>query len=185
MANADAIVVAGNGTVRVAPVGTTAPTTPTASPVAAWLDLGYVTEDGATATFDKETEDVLVWQSRYPVRTLITGESLVIAFGLREWDERTIPLALGGGTVTNPSAGVWKFVPAAAGTVDYRAFMLDWVDGDKNFRLIIPRGLATGSVETNLVRTDSAVLPIEFSALPASTSDDAYTLLSDALAFSS
>jgi len=185
MANADAVVVAGNGTVRVAPVGTTQPTTPTGAPVAAWLDLGYVTGDGVTFTDSKDITDVDAWQSFYPIRKIITGKNATLAFALREWDERNIPLAFGGGSVTNPSAGVWRYAPPAAGTLDLRAMMIDWIDGIKNYRLIIPRGLVTETVETNLVRTDSAVLPITFAAIPLSTAVDPYLLLTDDLSFSS
>lgn len=184
MPNADAIVVAGNGTVRVAPVGTTQPTTPTATPAAGWLDLGYVSEDGVTFTDSKDIEDVNAWQSFYPVRKIITGKNAQLSFDLREWDERTTSLAFGG-TVTNPSAGVWKLVPAAAGTLDLRAMMIDWQDGSKNYRLIVPRGLVVEEVETNLTRTGSAVLPITFAAVPVSTAVDPYLLLTDDIAFSS
>lgn len=185
MPNADSIVVAANGTVRVAPVGTTQPTDPTAAPAAAWLDLGYVSEDGVTFTDSKEIEDVLAWQSFYPVRKIITGKDATLSFALREWDERSIPLAFGGGTVTSPSAGVWRYEPPAPGTLDLRALMIDWEDGDKDYRLIIPRGLVTEAVETNLTRTGAADLPITFSAIPASTSDDPYVLLTNSIAFSS
>ena len=185
MPNADSIVVAGNGTVYVAPVGSTQPTTPTASPAAAWLDLGYVSEDGVTFTESKDIEDVLAWQSFYPVRKIVTGKEASLAFVLREWDERSIALAFGGGTVTQPSAGVWRYEPPAPGTLDLRAMMIDWQDGTKNYRLIIPRGLVVEAVETNLTRTGAADLPITFAAIPASTTDDAYILLTDSIAFSS
>lgn len=185
MANADAIVVAANGTVRVAVVGSTQPTTPTAAPVAAWRDLGYVNEDGCTFTDSKEIEDVLGWQSFYPLRKLITGKEAALSFVLKEWDERTIPLAFGGGSVTSPSAGVWRYAPPSPGTLDLRALMLDWEDGDKNYRLIIPQGMVTESVETQLVRSASAELPITFTAIPTSSTADPYILLTDDIAFSS
>lgn len=185
MANADAIVVAANGNVRVAPVGATQPTTPDAAPAAAWLDLGYVSEDGVTFTDSKEIEDVNAWQSFYPVRKIVTGKEATLAFALREWDERTVPLAFGGGTITSPSAGVWRYVPPAPGTLDLRALMIDWQDGDKDYRLIVPRGMVSEAVETNLVRTGAADLPITFSAIPASTTSDPYILLTNDIAFSS
>lgn len=184
MANADSIVVAGNGTVRVAPVGSTEPTTATGSPAAAWLDLGYVSEDGVTFTESKEIEDILAWQSFYPVRKIITGKEATLSFVLREWDERSIPLAFGGGTITAAGAH-WRYEPPDPATIDLRAMMVDWVDGIKNYRLIVPRGLVVEAVETNLTRTGAADLPITFAAIPASTSADAYILLTDAIAFSS
>lgn len=184
MPNADSITVAGNGTVYVAPVGTTQPTTPTAAPSAAWLALGYVSEEGVTFTDTKEIEDINAWQSFYPVRKIVTAKDATLSFALREWDERTIPLAFGGGTITAAGA-VWRYEPPAPETLDLRAMMVDWQDGIKNFRLIIPRGLVTETVETNLTRTGAADLPITFAAIPASTTDDAYILLTDAIAFSS
>lgn len=183
--DANEIVVAGNGTVRVAPVGTTAPTTPTATPAAAWIDLGYITEDGATFRDSKDIADIEAWQSFYPVAKIITGKEATVSFALMQWNERTVPLAFGGGSVTNPSAGVWRFAPQSPGTIDYRALMIDWADGIKSYRLIIPRGLVIEAVDTNLVRTDSAVLPITFSAVPVSSSDDPFVLLTNDLAFSS
>lgn len=183
--DADEIVIAANGTVRVAPVGTAEPTTPTEAPAAAWVDLGYITEEGATFTDSKEIEDILAWQSFYPVRKIVTGKEAAVSFSLRQWNEATIPLAFGGGAVTNPTTGVWRYAPPSPEDIDERALMLDWQDGDKNYRLIIPKGLVTDAVETNLVRTDSAVLPISFAAIPASTADDPWFVLTDDLAFSS
>jgi hypothetical protein len=185
MNDADQIVVAANGTVYVAPVGTTQPTDPTSAPAAAWVDLGYITEDGATFTDSKEIEDILAWQSFYPVRKIVTGKEASASFALRQWNENSIPLAFGGGSVTNPSTGVWRYVPPNPEDLDERALMIDWQDGDKNYRLIIPKGLVTEAVETQLVRTGSAELPITFAAVPASTDDDPFVLITDDLAFSS
>lgn len=183
--DATQIVVAANGKVWVAPVGTTQPTTPTATPVAAWKDIGFVTEDGVKFTDSKDITDIQAWQSFYPVRKIITGKSAQLAYGLRQWDENTIPLAFGGGAVTNLGGGVWRYAPPAAGTLDQRAMMIDWLDGIRNYRLIIPQGLVSDAVETNLVRTDSAVLPIVFAVVPTSGSADPYILLTDDIAFSS
>lgn len=182
--NSDEIVVGANGTVRVAPVGTTQPTNPTSSPVAAWIDLGYVNEDGATFTDSKDIEDINSWQSFYPTRKVVTGKEATISFALQQWNENSVPLAFGGGSVTNPSVGVWRYAPPDPSVIDYRALMLDWTDGSKHYRLIFPKGLVTEAVETQLVRTDSAELPITFAAVPA-TGADPYILLTDDIAFSS
>lgn len=183
-ANSDEIVVAANGKVRIAPVGTTQPTTPTGAPVAAWVDLGYTNEDGVTFTDTKEIEDILAWQSFYAVRKIVTGKEATLAFVLEQWNEASVPLAFGGGAVTQPTPGVWKYVPPDPSTIDYRAMMIDWIDGSKNYRLIMPKGLVTEAVEVNLVRTGGAFLPITFSAVPA-TGSDPYILLTDDIAFSS
>lgn len=182
--SADEIVVAANGTVWVAPVGSTQPTNPTAAPNGSWTDLGYINEDGATFTESKEIEDIISWQSFYPTRKIVTSKEATVSFALQQWNENTIKFAFGGGTVSQPSPGVWKYVPASPEVLDERALMIDWQDGTKDYRLIIPKGLVTEAVETQLVRTGSAELPITFAAVPA-TGSDAYILLTDDIAFSS
>lgn len=179
MANdADQIVVAANGTVYVAPVGTTAPTAPTGALNAAWKDLGFITEDGATFTDSKTVEDILAWQSFYPVRKIVSAKDASVSFSLRQWNGRTVSLAFGGGNTVDLGGGNFSYVPPAPEVIDERAMLIEWQDGDKNYRLILPKGLVTEAVETNLVRTGSAVLPITFSITP-DTGDDPYTFLAD------
>ncbi len=50
--NSDAIVIAGNGSVSVAPVGTDLPADHSTALAAAFVNLGYINEDGATFTDD-------------------------------------------------------------------------------------------------------------------------------------
>ena len=77
--NAADVVVAGTGTVWVAPEGTALPTDldPLASP---WTDVGYVSEDGVTFTIGRETEDILAWQAAEAIRVLTTSEPKTVAF---------------------------------------------------------------------------------------------------------
>lgn len=182
--NSDEIVVGANGTVWVAATGSTQPTNPTSTPNASWVDLGYVNEDGATFTDSKDIEDINSWQSFYPTRKIVTGKEATLAFVLQQWNEATVPLAFGGGAVTQPSPGVWRYAPPDPSQIDYRALMLDWQDGSKHYRLIFPKGLVTEAVESQVVRSGAAELPITFAAVPA-TGDDPYILLTDDIAFSS
>jgi hypothetical protein len=182
--NAEQIRVGGNGTLWTAPVGTTLPTTPTAAPAAAWLKLGYLTDAGGTITRPIETTPIRGWQAMTPLRMLITSRDVVGAFELLQWSQDTVKLAFGGGTVSNPSAGVYKWVPPAPETVDYRAFMLDWIDGSLNYRWIVPKGLVTDFGGTTIARTDAAILPITFTAIPV-VGQDSDNLLTDDPSWSS
>jgi len=159
----DEIVVGANGSVFVAPVGTTEPAMISTVLDAAFVDLGYVNEDGATFLDGKTIEDVNVWQLFYAARKLVTAKEASLAFVLSQWSELTVPLAFGGGVTVMDGAGEYSYTPPAPGTIDERAMILEWVDGIKNYRLIIPRGLVTENVETNLVKTGAAELPITFS----------------------
>ena len=158
----DQIVVAANGSIKVAEVGTAAPASISAVTGAGWLDLGFASEDGVTFLDGKTVEPIPVWQLFYPARRIVTEKEATVSFVLRQWSTDTVQLAFGGGTVSSDGAGEYRYTPPEAGTIDERSLIVEWVDGDKNYRLIIPRGMVTENVETNLVKTAAADLPITF-----------------------
>lgn len=174
------IVVGGNGSVFVAPVGTTEPTSIGIALDAAFIDIGYVTEDGATFLDGKTIEDINVWQLFYAARKLITGKEASLAFVLSQWSETAIPLAFGGGATVQDIVGEFSYTPPAPGVIDERAMILEWVDGIKNYRIIVPRGLVTENVETNVVKTGAAELPITFAIVGSAAGTPWYLQTDDA-----
>lgn len=174
------IVVAGNGQVHVAVVGSTAPTDADSALSAAWTHLGLISEDGATFTDSKDIENIGAWQSFYPVRRIVTGRDAMVSFVLRQWNEQTVPFALGGGTITGTTD--FTYTPPEPEDIDERAMCVTWQDGDRDFRLYIPKGMVTENVETNLTRTSAADLPITFGATPES-GNDPYLLFTNDLTF--
>lgn len=160
--NADEITVGANGTVYVAELGTSAPADILASIPAGWIELGYINADGVTFLDGKTVEPIDVWQSFYPARRLVTEKEASATFNLVQWNGATTRLAFGGGSVTEDQAGAYRYTPPEPGTIDERAMIVEWVDGDKNYRIVIPRGMVTDNVETQLVRTAAGELPIVF-----------------------
>ena len=148
---------------------------------AEWTELGFVSEAGATFNDSKTMADILAWQSFYPVRRIVTARDSTIAFVLRQWNGATIPLALGGGNITD-NAGEFTYIPPDPDVVDERSLALEWADGDKHYRLYFPRGMVTEAVSTSLVRTAAADLPITFGVISDGTTDP-YTLFTDDTAF--
>lgn len=177
--NSDQIVVAPNGTLRVAPVGTAAPTNPTAAYAAGWVDLGFLTEAGAKFTDSKDVNEIRPWQSFYTVRRNVVSRDAMVEAALMQWSRLTIPLAFGGGTITTPSAGVFRYAPPAPEVLDYRQLGLDWTDGAKRYRLIMPKALVIDAVDTELNRGDAAILPVKFSLVADGVSDPWYILTDD------
>jgi hypothetical protein len=170
----DEIVIAGDGDVYVAPVGTTAPVDASAAPAAAFVHLGTTNANGATITDGKTTEDVDIWKSFYPGRTFITGRTFRCSFVLRQWNYETVKLAFGGGTVTGSSPN-YKYVPPDPSFVDFRAVIIDGDDGGRLYRWYLPRAIVVEDVETTFGRTAPADLPITL-ALNPTGSGDPYTL---------
>ena len=167
--DADEIVIAGNGHIRVAPVGTAAPADMSASYSATWLDLGYVSEDGATVTPNIELMEVNAWQSLHPVRRQIVSRTDEFSFSLLQWSRTTLPFVLGGGAIETTGTGstlIHTYEPQVAGDEpDYRAFSIEWSDGDKEYRLFAAKALVTDPAELALTRSAETPLPVTVSAL--------------------
>lgn len=52
--------------------------------------------------------------------------------------------------------------------VDYRSLVVEWEGGDGfTYRVVVPRGMAGGSIETDLVRAAPADLPVSFMVMPS------------------
>lgn len=160
--NVDEIVVAGNGKIFVAPLGTTAPTDIATAWAAGWIDLGYASEDGVTISKTRDIEALGVWQSFFPARRIVTGEDFTVSFNLAQWNEDSVKLAFGGGTITTTAGPPihYLYTPPAAGVIDERALGIEWTDNTKIYRLICARTMVTDNVETQLTKSGMSELPL-------------------------
>jgi hypothetical protein len=178
MTTAANILVGAGGSIYVGPVGATLPTDLTSPLDGSFTDVGYISEDGITLSASTDVTDIGAFQSLLPVRKIVTGRNFDLSFTLREWQEQTLVLAFGGGEVSETTSGVYRYDPPAAGDALYeRAMVVEWRDGDKNYRLVINRGTVSEAVETSITRTNAADLPITFSVLD--DDGDTYFLLTD------
>lgn len=145
-----------------------------------FIDLGYTTEDGASFTATPTVEDINAWQKATPVRRLVTARALTVAFSLEQWNRDTFALAFGGGSWTNPAAGIYRYDPPAdtAALAEY-AMVVDFADGDRKGRVVVFSGNVTEAVETSLTRTGAALLPVTFSALTPDDEDAAWYFIGD------
>ncbi len=176
------IVVGANGSVFVAALGVAAPTNATTALASGWIDMGFVSENGATFTDSRTVTPIPVWQSFYPPRRIITERDAMVEFVLRQWNTATLRLAFGGGDITG-TAPNFTYTPPDPSELDERQMCLDWQDGARSFRLYIGKGMVTDNVATNIVRTAAADLPIVFGVTPDS-GDDPYEIFIHDPAFS-
>lgn len=174
--NVDEIVVGANGSVYLAPKGTALPDSISDPLNVAFVDAGYLTEDGVTFTDGKTLESVRAWQSLYDLRKIVTGKDAMASFSLMQWSGANVVLAFGGGDVEEvvapvgptpgPAApGEYRYHPPAPELIDERILAIEWADGDKDYRLIFRRGMVSENVETNVTRSAAALLPITFAIL--------------------
>ncbi len=181
----DELIVAGTGEVYVAAVGTSLPANEsTALSSSLWTGLGYHTEDGVSISNTPETQRYNAWQSKRPVRLDRGVETFTLTFNLEQFNEATFPLAFGGGDVTEPTSGHYKYEPPTdTDGLDERAVICDVVDGANIIRFVIPRGVATEAVETSFTRTALATLPITIEALEPADGGSAWYALSNLAGF--
>lgn len=173
--NASNLVVGANGTIYTAPAGTALPTTTTGVLNVAFSEVGYLTEDGGTFTYSEDTQDILAWQEEEPIDTLITGRNATYAFACREWNKTSVELAFGGAKVTKEGEE-YRLDAPTTGSLDRRALVVDWEFREVNYRLVIPRGIASGDVSSTINRTSTADLPVSFKATPGSAESRWYIL---------
>lgn len=178
------LVIAGTGSIYVAPYSTslTLPDEPDDALGADWVNLGYTTEDGVTLSLERDAQSVMAWQKKRAVRRFNASQMERLTFTLEQWNEQTLVFAFGGGSVTVTSGSNYKFAFPDPDTVDERACIVDWVDGDKNFRLVIPKGSVIDTTETTLTRTAASLLPVTFEAVDLDpyilTDDDNFSAIS-------
>lgn len=176
--------VASDGSVEAAAVGTSMPSTPTGSS-SAFLDLGFMTEDGVTFTETPTVEDINAWQSPDPIRRLVTTRSITAAFSAQQVNQENFLFAFGGGSWSSPSSGVYRYTPPApSDALAESALLIRSQDGTKNNQYEIYRGNITEAVESQLQRSAPQQLPVTFSALtPAGGGASWGFLTDDAYAF--
>jgi hypothetical protein len=166
-----------SGSVSVAPTGSTLPVEPTIALDVAFDDLGANTEDGLTLSPSRSVEKIRAWQASKAVRTIVTEDELSIQFTLMEWNEKTLALALGGGTFSATTGGDTKYVPPVSGSVDERSFVFEWLDDSITTRLVVPRGMVTNVEEITVAKSGAVQLGLTVEVL-GSTPDD-FILLTD------
>ena len=179
------LVVASGGSIWVAATGTTAPVDPAVAPAAPWIELGLVSEEGASISYGKTIEEFMSWQRRNAVKRTVTADEITASFTLQEWKKSSFTFAVGGGSITNVSGTVYRYnFPTGNDDLDERSLLIRWDDSGKSYQIHIERGSVTEPVETNLSRTALAQLPISFKALSSTTTDSiGVALLTDDPAF--
>lgn len=182
MANSAAeIVVGSGGSIHIAPVSDM-PTLPTgvASSLTDFAELGFISEDGISANFGVEVEDIAAFQSLLPVRRVVTGRTAEVTFALRQWNAATFAVALGGGEMNLSPSGDYVFTPPPNDApLAESAAVIEWQDGAKVYRLVIPRCVVVEDVETTIVRDAAADLPVTLSVLGVEGQDAWYLVTND------
>jgi len=81
-----------NSGLWVAPAGTAMPTTATTAFTTPWLLLGYISDDGVTIGQSITKQDIVPWQSRVPIRSVVTEKLITMHFILWQINPQTVAM---------------------------------------------------------------------------------------------
>lgn len=160
-----------------APKGTARPTNSTSVLNAAYVGLGYVSEDGVTEAPDDNVEQIVAWQGATVVRSNTTQATASLQLTLIETKGKVLELYHKGSTVAVVGTGQWK-IDVKAPVEDRRQFVLDVIDGAKHIRFDIGDGEVTERAEIVYANGEPVGYEITITCYPDS-GNVFYTKLSD------
>lgn len=162
-------VIAANGLVATAPIGTVLPTDATTALAAEFTTLGYVGEDGVIFSPSPETDGLMAWQSLQPIRTFLTAYDFEAGFTLLQWNGDTLVLAFGGGQYTDNGDGSFDFLLPTPEEREELSMVIEGYDGDKRYRIVLDRIELSDTGDINFQRADAAGLEVTVKALAGFT----------------
>jgi hypothetical protein len=136
------VAVAVTGLVYRAPLATAAPTTQATSLNVAFVDLGYIGEDGVTQTIpgSGDANNIKAWQNGAIVRTVRTASDDLPTFSFVALEtNKTVVESYYGQTVTQ-TATEGSLVVNSLTTRTHYSWVIDVVDGAELERIYIPDG---------------------------------------------
>lgn len=149
----------------IAPVGTVLPKDTTTALDPAWKSLGYTTDDGIEQMMDLETDDIMSWQDKSPVRTVITSRVFSYKFTLLQWNATTLALYMGSPTPTQQADGSFVLPLSMSDVPTEHALLIDINDSGKKIRIGMLRTILTDADSMALQRGQAAPLGVTVKAL--------------------
>lgn len=169
-----------------APVGTALPTDASTALAAAYIGLGYVTNDGMTSSEKRDTKDVLDW-SGVKVATLITGFTDEFKFGFLEFLNSLVHTAIRGtanviATAATASHGNQVAIKHNAAAFPHGVWVFELgVSSGARVRIVVPDGQVTALDDTDYKSDDLAGQKVTLSAYADSSGNSHYTYTDDGL----
>lgn len=153
------------GQLYTAPLGSTAPTDATTALVAAFVGLGYVSEDGVTEAHDDSVENITAWQNAVVVRSAVSSSASTLACMLIQSNVNVLTRFHRGSAMTEVAAGNYRLdvKPIVA---DPRMWVFDVVDGTKLERILVGLGEITERGELQYANGQPLGYPIKITAYP-------------------
>lgn len=165
-----ATIPADGAAVYAAPLGTTLPTSATASLDVAFLDLGWVSEDGVTNSIQRNVTRHKAWGGE-TVKTTQDDYTETVKFALLESSANVLAVVYGSDNVTE--SGDTIAVEHSSLQLERQSFVIDFVDGDRAGRIVIREGMVTEIGDIRYSHKDMAMYDLTVDVYKPSTGDAA------------
>lgn len=162
---ADQVRVGITGELYKAPLGTAAPTDSTGALNAAFVGLGYVSEDGVTENWDDSVDNIVAWQNATTVRAAVTESTATLACMLIQTNADVLEAFHRGSTVTEPSPGDYQ-IDVKPIEANPSAWVFDVIDGTIHQRIYIGNGEITERGEVMYANGEPIGFPITITCYP-------------------
>lgn len=153
------------GALYKAPTGSTAPTDAATALDAAFVNLGYVSDDGISENWEDSVNDVIAWQNGTHVRSAITESKFGLELSLLETKGAVLEMFHRGSTMVEVAVDNFQ-LDVKPTVADPSAWVLDVIDGTKLIRLYIGLGEVVERGEISYANGGAAMYPITLRGFP-------------------
>lgn len=147
----------------VAPVGTAMPATVNTAPADPWNTLGYLSEDGVKVSQSTDSQNIMAWQTKTPLRSFVTSREVSLEFTMLELSKRNFQLYFGQKMDAADEAEFSITVRGDEPAHQY-AILLDLIDGDLITRLYYPRASLSQAGDMEVTQSGAIGLPVTMAA---------------------
>ncbi len=160
------------GALRNAPLGSAAPTNATTALTSAWIDLGYIGEDGFTESISRDTDKKKAFGGA-TVKVLQTDFANTFQFAFMESiNADVLKRVFGAGNVTVSGANIT--VAKNKLTLPHESWVIDTQDGDNLLRTYIPDGQISEVDDITRVHTDTIMYTVTIEAFEDAAGNNSY-----------
>ena len=159
------------GSVMSAEVGTVLPTDATTAPNAAFVDSGYISEDGATLADSQTWNEIRDWGGDI-VRRMKSSSDVTVATSFLEVNTNSAKAAFGDDNVTIVSGKIT--IKINASEPRRKSWLINMLDQGKKMRLVIPNGQVTERGDLTFTRQGAVTLPVTIACTPDAAGNTVY-----------
>jgi hypothetical protein len=165
-----ATIPADGAAVYAAPLGTTLPTTATAALDGAFVDLGWVSEDGVVNSISRETTKHRAWGGEV-VKVTQDNYTETLRLTLLESSAEVLSVVYGTDNVTE--SGDTITVEHSRLMLERQSFVIDFIDGEKAGRIVVREGQVTELGDVVYVHRDLTRYEITVDVFKPDNADNA------------